>query len=73
MDGAHAGVAASEEEICRAEAAGAAVAVAAEMLLLGEIYVCGSGLLELGRLAVRVPEMWKAGAAVGRRGDALQE
>lgn len=77
MDGVHAGVATSEEGICQGEAAGAAVVVAAaaavEMLLLGEIYVCESGLLELGQLAVRVPEMWKVGAALGHRGDALQE
>lgn len=76
MDGVHAGVAALEEEICQAEAAEAAVVVvvaaAAGMLLLGEIYVCENGLLELGRLAVRMPEMWKVEAAVGRRGDALQ-
>jgi hypothetical protein len=60
MDGVHAGVAASEEGICQAEAAGAAV-VAAEAaaagLLLGGIYVCENGLLELGRLVVRVSEM----------------
>lgn len=75
MDGVHAGVVTLEEEICQAEAAGAAVVVAAAAgwLLLGEIYVCENGLLQLGRLAVRVPEMWKVGAAVGRRGDALQE
>lgn len=53
MDDVHAGVAALEEEICQAEAAGAAVVVAAaELLLLGEICVCENGLLELGRLAV---------------------
>lgn len=76
MDGAHAGVATSEEGICQVEVAGAAVVVVAaavESLLLGEIYVCENGLLELGRLAVRVSEMWKVGAAVDRRGDALQE
>lgn len=74
MDGVHAGVAALEEEICQAEAAEAAVVVvaAAGLLLLGEIYVCENGLWELGRLPVRMPEMWKVEAAVGRRGDALQ-
>lgn len=73
MDGVHAGVAALEEEICQAEAAEAVVVVvAAGLLLLGEIYVCENGLLELGRLLVRMPEMWKVEAAVGRRGDALQ-
>lgn len=79
MDGVHAGVAALEEEICQAEAAEAAVVVvvvvvgaAAGMLLLGEICVCENELLELGRLPVRMPEMWKVEAAVGRRGDALQ-
>lgn len=76
MDDVHAGVATSEEGICQGEAAGAAVVVVAaavEMLLLGEIYVCESELLELEQLAVRVPEMWKVGAALGHRGDALQE
>jgi hypothetical protein len=75
MDGVHAGVATLEEGICQAEAAGAVVVVAAAAgwLLLGEIYVCENGLLQPGRLAVRVPEMWKVGAVVGRRGDALQE
>lgn len=73
MDGVHAGVATLEEGICQAEAAGAAVVVAAAAgLLLGEIYVYENGLLQLGRLAVRVPEMLKVEAAVGRRGDALQ-
>jgi hypothetical protein len=58
MDGVHAGVAASGEEICQAEAAGAAVAAAAAgLLLLGEIYVCENGLWELGWLAVRLAEM----------------
>jgi hypothetical protein len=73
-DGVHAGVAALEEEICQAEAAEAAVVVAAaaELLLLGEIYVCENGLWELERLPVRMLEMWKVEAAVGRRGDALQ-
>lgn len=77
MGGVHVGVATLEEGICQAEAAGAAVVVvvvpAAELLLLGEIYVCENGLLELGRLAVQVLEMWKVEAAAGRRGDALQE
>lgn len=72
-DGVHAGAATLEEGICQAEVVGAAVAGAGvEQLLLGEIYVCENELLERGRLAVQVPETWKAGAAVGRRGDALQ-